>query len=127
MADGYIPVSELKLFNLADAKTQVSEEKTRDIKNAAGTLDLGIKSLDWISSLPPEMQVHAYSDFRQHMSKMAPEYSNYIPDVQDPAQISDMVKRLKWGATTQLERLQAQHLQAATAKEEAETRLETLR
>ncbi len=123
MADGYIPVSELKLFNLADAKTQVSEEKTRDIKNEAGTLDLGIKSLDWISSLPPEMQVHAYSDFRQHMSKMAPEYSNYIPDVQDPAQISDMAKRLKWGALTQLERLQAQHLQAATAKEEAETGL----
>jgi hypothetical protein len=66
--DGWIQQEpELHLFDLAHARKEVSDEKTADIRNKAGMLNLADKSLSYISGLPPDMQVHALNDMRQHL------------------------------------------------------------
>ena len=47
-------------------------------------------------SLPPEYQIHAYNQFREHAAKEG--YGDYVPAVNDPAQLPEMLGKLKYAS-----------------------------
>ncbi len=94
----------LPLFNLANERQNVADTKFKETQATAAKIDLAVKSVDWISGLPPEHQPQAYESFRQHAQKEG--YGQYVPPVNDPAELAETLQKLKFAGATMLQRLQ---------------------
>jgi hypothetical protein len=105
---------DMHLFNLASAKKDVSDQKMSELKQQAGALELGVKSLQWISGLDPQHQVSAYQDMRQNLKGKLPD--QYLPDIRDPEVLAQIQPRMLQAGMTLLEKLQMGKTQADTEK-----------